>query len=506
MSTLVFTYSSPVSGGVGQRGHAEDLVAALREALAELVALGRDSGSLSAAHYDPGQERPFRYGGTGLGEALLFRTGDRAVHVVGDSQVAAEARRALAAGDVRGWSLHPVRGSRTPLQVLRAAVPTRTYRVLSRYGYSTVEEVEATPDAGLRRLHGAGAAFIAGVRTAIADLELEDPEPEHPEPGERQPAEAPIAWEAAASVHQLTPAAANPVVILYRTPLGSWEGLPDEAPDVTSALRGLAGLMGARNRDSAKMWAARRADDEFGFPYRLEEALGGANLFLIGRRAAHVVGDSQVAAEARQALTAGDVQGWTLQPTRPSSTPLHVLRPLLTTRFYGILTRHRYSTVEEVEATPEAGLFALGGAGVKFIDAVHTAIADLGLGEIADLPITTPSTADQAAHRRQLLTRLLDPGPALRNRDLVELLARSSVPPTALRLIADALNSEPAPPADPAVVALLDTAGEQAILGHYTRTRTAGDQVATEGPGTAAGSTGLAARLPAASSAKPAAG
>lgn len=167
---LVFTYSSPVSGGVGQPGHAEDLVAALREALAELVALGRDSGSLAAAHYEQGQQRPFRYGGTGLGEALLFRTGDRSVHVVGDSQVAAEARQVLAAGDVRGWSLHPVRGSRTSLQVLRAAVPTRTYRVLSRYGYSTVEEVEATPDAGLRRLHGAGAAFIAGVRAAIADL------------------------------------------------------------------------------------------------------------------------------------------------------------------------------------------------------------------------------------------------------------------------------------------------------------------------------------------------
>ena len=58
----------------------------------------------------------------------------------------------------------------------------------------------------------------------------------------------------------------------------------------------------------------------------------------------------------------------------------------------------------------------------------------------------------------------------LRSRHFVELLARSSIPPTALQLIATALNAEPVPPADPAVVALLDTAGEHAILTRYTRT------------------------------------
>jgi hypothetical protein len=261
------------------------------------------------------------------------------------------------------------------------------------------------------------------------------------------------------------------VVFLYRTPIGSWGALPDEAPDVVTALRGLVNLMTALHRDTARLWAAHRVDDNPEYPYQADEALGGTDLFRIGSRTVHVVGDTQVAAEAREALAAGDVPGWILQPVRSSSTPLHVLRPLLTTRYYGILSRNGFSTVEEVEATPDVGLLALNGAGAKFIDAIHTAIADLGLGEVADLPVATPSPADQAAHRRQLLTRLLEPGPALRNRDLVELLARSSIPPTALRLIADALNAEPAPPADPAVVALLDTAGEQAILGHYTRTR-----------------------------------
>ena len=276
MSALVFTYRSPIGGGAGQYPeYAEDLTSAVRGVLAECVALGRSSGSISAAHHDPGQQHPFRHGGTGLGKALLFRTGDRSVHGGGDSQVATEARQALAAGDGPGWSLHPVRGSRTPLHTLQDAVPTRTYRVLSRYGYSTVEEVEATPDAGLRRMHGAGDKFIAGVRAAIADLELAD----------RQPTEAPTAAPAAAAV-----------------------------PDTV--------------------------------------------------------------------------------------------------------------------------------------------------------------------RRRQLLVDQLDPGPALRDPDFIEGLAGSTIPQTALQVIAAALNAEPPPPASPAVVALLETAGEDAMLAYYTRTRTGGDQVA----------------------------
>jgi hypothetical protein len=127
--------------------------------------------------------------------------------------------------------------------------------------------------------------------------------------------------------------------------------------------------------------------------------------------------------------------------------------------------------VEEVEATPDSGLLAFRNAGAKFIEAVRTAIADLGLSELADTHITAPSTPEETARRRQLITRQLEPGAALRNRDFVELLARSSIPPTALRLIVDALNAEPPPPAAPAVIALLDTAGEIELLGYYTRSR-----------------------------------
>lgn len=259
-------------------------------------------------------------------------------------------------------------------------------------------------------------------------------------------------------------------VVLYRTPLDGWSTRPDQAADVVSALRGLLNLFAALHRESGTLWAAIPAEDYPEFPYRLDETLGGADLFRAGSRTVHVVGDTLVAAETRRVLAAGDISGWQLLPVRPSVTPLHVLRPQLTTRYYGLLSRGGFSSVEEVEATPDSGLLALRGAGAKFLDAVRTAIADLGLGDLADLLVAAPATANQVAERRQLLGELLEPGPALRSRDFVELLARSSIPPTALQLIATALNAEPAPPADPAVVALLDTAGEHAILTHYTRT------------------------------------
>jgi hypothetical protein len=66
----------------------------------------------------------------------------------------------------------------------------------------------------------------------------------------------------------------------------------------------------------------------------------------------------------------------------------------LGTRYYGLLSRRGFSNVEEVEATPDSGLLALRNAGVKFIDAVRTAIADLGLGELASTRIAAPSTPE----------------------------------------------------------------------------------------------------------------
>lgn len=266
-------------------------------------------------------------------------------------------------------------------------------------------------------------------------------------------------------------APAGEVVYLHRTPVDSWSAHPAEAPDLITALRDALKPFSGPYEDNAQVWAAYRDDENPRFPSRTDGRLGSAYLFRSGKRAIHVVGDTQVAAECRQALAAGDVAGWDLQPVHPSNTPLHVLRPLLTTRYYGLLSGNGFSNVEEVEATPDSGLLALRNAGAKFIDAVRTAIADLGLGDLADIRITAPATPEDTAQRRQLITRQLEPGAALRNRDFIELLARSSIPATAIRLIIDALNAEPPPPAVPAVVALLDTAGETELLGYYTRSR-----------------------------------
>jgi hypothetical protein len=185
-----------------------------------------------------------------------------------------------------------------------------------------------------------------------------------------------------------------PTVVLYRTPMDSWATRPDQAADVMSALHGLLNLFAGLHRNSGTLWAEVPAEDP-DFPYRLDETLGSADLFRAGRRTVHVVGDTLIAAEARRLLAAGEVSGWQLLPVRPSVTPLHVLRPRLTTRYYGLLSRGGFSNVEEVEATPDPGLPALRGAGAKFLDVVRTAIADLDLGDLADLPVAAPSTADQ---------------------------------------------------------------------------------------------------------------
>lgn len=248
---------------------------------------------------------------------------------------------------------------------------------------------------------------------------------------------------------------------------------PEYDNDLTVALRRLLELMWNLRYDSGRLASARPAYDRT-YTLRFDTGYGAAMLFRTGEHTVHVVGDSEVADRTRQALAAGSLRRWTLHPVPGASTQLRVLQSTLTTRYYGVLSRNDFLTVEEVDATPDAGLIDLHGAGRKFITAVRTAIADLSLGQLADLSINAPSPAEDSATRRQQLLDHLDPGTALRNRDLVELLVRSSIPGTGLKVIAQALDAEPAPPADPHVVALLDTAGEAAVLGYYTGTRSNG--------------------------------
>src|SRR5690242_5101966 len=81
----------------------EQKLLAIAESLARAGSLSASAGSKS----DP------------LGRALVFRPWPaRSLHIVGDSPLADEFRRLLAAGAVPGWDLHPVPGGRTPLRVL----------------------------------------------------------------------------------------------------------------------------------------------------------------------------------------------------------------------------------------------------------------------------------------------------------------------------------------------------------------------------------------------------
>jgi hypothetical protein len=115
-------------------------------------------------------------GGQPLGSALVFRPWPaRSLHVVGQSPLAREFRRLLAAGAAPGWELHPVAPGRTRLDVLaglllRRCGSRRFYNLLERQGFTYVEEVTATPDECLLELRNSGPRLIAAVRAVISEL------------------------------------------------------------------------------------------------------------------------------------------------------------------------------------------------------------------------------------------------------------------------------------------------------------------------------------------------
>ena len=114
------------------------------------------------------------------GRALVFRLWPaRVLHVVGDSQLADEFRRLMAAGAVPGWDLHPVPAGHTALHVLagplhRLSGSDRFYNLLERNGFAYVEEVAATPEHCWFDLRNCGTRFIAAVQHVIGELHLGD--------------------------------------------------------------------------------------------------------------------------------------------------------------------------------------------------------------------------------------------------------------------------------------------------------------------------------------------
>jgi hypothetical protein len=198
-----------------------------------------------------------------------------------------------------------------------------------------------------------------------------------------------------------------------------------------------------------------------------QEGGGSALLFALDTGAVHVVGGTALASEIRVLLSREAISGWRLHELPFAATPLRTLRSRLDVRFYNLLSRNGFTTVEEAAAASDEGLLQLRNVGPKFIAALR---AITGTPEERQLAITCPTTGEEIRDRQAYLEERLQAPIALRYRPFIDALARSSIPLTALERIADALNAEDVPPADPTVALLLETAGEQPLLEHYLGT------------------------------------
>ena len=157
---------------------------------------------------------------------------------------------------------------------------------------------------------------------------------------------------------------------LWRAPIDGddWQHKPVPLATCTDALA--EGLQELRLFHSAMIWS-RDPDSTV--------RAGGerAMLFERGPGRVHVVGIGTLAAQIRSQLQAGEMPGWRLYQLPEIQTPLEALRPRLISRYHGLLHRNDFATVEEIAATPDAGLLAFRNAGPKFLVSVRQATAAL---------------------------------------------------------------------------------------------------------------------------------
>ncbi|MCR6488379.1 hypothetical protein M8542_36670 [Amycolatopsis sp. OK19-0408] len=224
--------------------------------------------------------------------------------------------------------------------------------------------------------------------------------------------------------------------------------------------------------DRGKHWeiaGERRAEDS---PY------GTAHVCrVVPARVLHVIGASEMAEQLRHLYGSGAVTGWTLQPMPETRTSLHTVKQAILRaadglgRGYTQLSRGGFTCTEEVQACPDTAILGVPNIGPSTLDIIRSVLPYLGpdpaelTAELADADGGTdasPQTA-RVGGLFTLATRARYPR-------LVEQLAASRMPHAALAKIADALNSEPLPLADPMVDLLLDTAGLRRILEIYRTT------------------------------------
>lgn len=203
---------------------------------------------------------------------------------------------------------------------------------------------------------------------------------------------------------------------------------------------------------------------------RDDGTVGSALVFRRSGRVSHVIGTGKLAEHFRKLLRDG-VAGWTLHPMPTTRTPLEVAKPTLGHRAYHLLTREGFTTLEELAASPDEALLELRNLGTKSLDAIHHAVA-----AYSDATVAHPSEADTHADRREHIDTALSPAHRVRNTQLLELLARSSIPLEAVDAILASLEAEPIPPVDPMVTLLLRTASEPELAALYERAHQPGPE------------------------------
>jgi len=243
----------------------------------------------------------------------------------------------------------------------------------------------------------------------------------------------------------------------YRAPIdGSWSdwGLTPAADDFDAALQeALSPIQHGRFVTAAFI----ERDEETGGDF--------VDLYLTQPYCVLVTGHWPLAERVRAALRDGRIGGWRLHRLPDNQTSIQVLEPQLRGRYYNLLRRNAISTVEEAAAIPDAGWLELRNVGPAFMRALKKALADHGARD--DVAHAADPTDLDA--RREHVEGQLHPAALARYGDFSDLLIRSRIPLTAIDKIAESLNAEPVPAADPMTMLLLETAGEPQPLDLYRR-------------------------------------
>ncbi|TYB42422.1 hypothetical protein [Actinomadura chibensis] len=168
----------------------------------------------------------------------------------------------------------------------------------------------------------------------------------------------------------------------------------------------------------------------------------------------------------RAALDGGDVEGWSHLPAPESPVPLAEVQSRLGVRVYNLLARQGFRTLDEVLAVPEETLSRERGVGRHCMEKLR----QLREPEGPLIRVAHARPVRQQEEHAELVRRRMSPASLQRYGVLVEPLGQCDLAASALGVIADSLNAEPLPPADPAVVRLLRDAAEPDLLDAYLRT------------------------------------